>query len=187
MKILKLFVMACVSVMLASCAGLTMVTVPQSNINFLNEDMETERFVEYTLTKSYYFGIGGMSEKAKNTNIIHELMKKADLQPNEALAYISVSKNINHYLFVTDVKYTASGYVVRPVNGEYRDPAYEATTDKAQRQLYNTYKRRINGALSADDLIKIKKDIEKDVSTNTISKELAASLFEKIAYKLSLK
>lgn len=101
---------------LTSCVGLTQVTVPQSNVNIVGRDMETQRHVSYTLKKTYVFGIGGCSKRARNTNIIDELMKKANLQQNEALAYISVSKNVNHYLGLVSVaKFTASGYVVRPV------------------------------------------------------------------------
>lgn len=101
---------------LTSCVGLTQVTVPQSNVNIVGRDMETQRHVSYTLKKTYVFGIGGCSKRARNTNIIDELMKKANLQQNEALAYISVSKNVNNYAgVVTIAKFTASGYVVRPV------------------------------------------------------------------------
>lgn len=110
--ILPLIAMAA---LLSSCAGLTLVTVPESNINYNNTDIETERKVQYTLTKTYVFGIGGMSEAARNTDIIEELMKKANLQTNETLAYISVSRNVNVYAGVVSiVKSTATGYVVRP-------------------------------------------------------------------------
>ena len=93
MKVKSLITLMMIA-LLSSCAGLTQVTVPQSTINFVGQDFETERYVEYTLVKTYILGIGGMSEKARNTNIIDELMKKANLQDNEALAYISVSRNI---------------------------------------------------------------------------------------------
>ena len=81
----KILVFILAVMALASCSGLTQVTVPQSNINFVGKDFETERFVEYALTKSYLLGIGGMSEKARNTNIIRELMRKPNLQTNEAI------------------------------------------------------------------------------------------------------
>ena len=101
---------------MTSCAGMTHVTVPQSNVNFVGKDIETQRHVSYTLKKTYVFGIGGFSAHARNTNIMDELMKKADLQKNEALAYIYVSKNTNTYVgVVTVIKWTATGYVVRPV------------------------------------------------------------------------
>lgn len=115
MKVKNLIMLLSV-VALTSCVGLTKVTVPQSNVNIVGRDMETQRHVSYTLKKTYVFGIGGCSERARNTNIIDELMKKANLQKNEALAYISVSKNVNTYAgVVTIAKFTASGYVVRPV------------------------------------------------------------------------
>lgn len=175
-------IILCIAIvaMLTSCAGLTQVTAPQSTINYIGSDFETERFVEYSLTKTYILGIGGMSEKARNTNIVDELMKKADLQPNETLAYITISKNINSYIFITDVKYTASGYVVRPI-GEYEDPSIILLGTNEQRQLYNSYKRRINHALSAEDVIKIKNDIDKDVASGKINKDMAKPLYENLA------
>ena len=164
-------------VALTSCEGLTQVTVPQSNINFVGKDFETERFVEYTLTKSYVFGIGGMSSKARNTNIIRELMKKAELQKNEALAYITISKKQNTFLgLVTTVDFVASGYVVRPV-GEYPDrkPTYKDTPYKGAFQgkdsvvekyetkggmeLVKELRKKIYGASNDDELYRIKEDI----------------------------
>lgn len=100
---------------LISCAGLTHVTVPQSNVYYWGEDLVIGRKVSYTLTTTYVFGLGGVSQKARNTNIIDELFVKADLKKNESLAYISVSKNTNTYFgVVTIVKQTATGYVVGP-------------------------------------------------------------------------
>ena len=87
----RYFILIVTALCLVSCAGLTHVTVPQSNVNYMGSDIETQRAVKYTLTKTYIFGIGGMSAKARNTNIIDELMRKANLQTNESLAYISVS------------------------------------------------------------------------------------------------
>lgn len=120
----RYFILIVTALCLVSCAGLTHVTVPQSNVNYMGSDIETQRAVKYTLTKTYIFGIGGMSAKARNTNIIDELMRKANLQTNESLAYISVSSNINTFLgLFTTVQYTASGHVVRPVDGEYKEDA----------------------------------------------------------------
>lgn len=113
----KLFIIALAMVALSSCAGLTQVTVPQSNVNFIGKETEIVRKVTYTLPKTYVFGIGGLSKKARNTNIMDELMKRADLGQNEVLAYITFSKNANHYCgIVSKVKFTATGYVIRPVS-----------------------------------------------------------------------
>jgi polyhydroxyalkanoate synthesis regulator phasin len=180
----KLLITMMVVASLSSCAGLTQVTVPQSTINFVGQDFETERYVEYTLVKTYILGIGGMSEKARNTNIIDELMKKANLQDNEALAYISVSRNINTFLFVTDVKFTASGYVVRP-KGDYDEPEILSAGEREQRQLYNAYNRRINHAITGEDLVKIKKEVDKDASDGKITQSQARELNEKIARLLN--
>lgn len=109
-------------IIMTSCAGLTQVTVPCSPVNMGDRDIETERKVSYTLTKTYFLGIGGLSERARNTDIIEQLFRKANLKKNEALAYISVAENINCYLgIIVIAKFTATGYVVRPVGEEYAD------------------------------------------------------------------
>lgn len=177
-----------VIIALSSCAGLTQVTVPQSNINYMGEDIETCRRVEFTLVKTYFMGIGGMSERARNTNIIDELMKKANLQTNESLAYISVSRNINTYLIYTEVKFTASGYVVRPKVVEQDEVAEkqesEYVSPKQMKQLYKSLNRRINYAVTRDDLIKIKEDIDNDTATGKLSSEYSQKLLDKIYNRL---
>lgn len=178
---------------LTSCAGLTQVTVPQSNINYIGEDIETCRRVDFTLVKTYFLGIGGMSERARNTNIIDELMKKANLQTNESLAYISVSKNVNSFLIFTEVKLTASGYVVRPVKEESPELVHDESdymqgseylSTKQMKQLYKSLNRRILYAVTRDDLIKIKEDIDNDVAAGKLSSEYSQKLLDKIYDRL---
>jgi polyhydroxyalkanoate synthesis regulator phasin len=192
-RLIALFVTA---VVLTSCAGLTQVTVPQSNINYMGKDIETCRRVEFTLIKTYFLGIGGMSERARNTNIIDELIKKANLQTNESLAYISVSRNINTYIFITEVKFTASGYVVRPkqeggqevIQEVKEEDTYNLTrkraTPKQMKQLYNSYKRRLYHALTWNDVLKIKEDVDNDRKAGKLSPEQAQKLLDMIYQRL---
>lgn len=118
---MKNVLLLCIAtIILASCAGFTQVTTPASSIVYTGKDLETQRHVKYRLTKTYVFGIGGMSRKARNTNVVDEMIKKAQLQNNETLAYITTSRNINTFLGIfTEVNYEASAYVVRPVEGKY--------------------------------------------------------------------
>ncbi len=110
-------------IVLSSCAGMTQVTVPQSNINIYGKDVVTGPRVTYTLKKTYFFGIGGLSKKARTTNVVDELFKKVDLQRNETLAYITQSKSFNTYLgIVTFVELKASGYVVKVVDDGVKEP-----------------------------------------------------------------
>lgn len=103
-----------ISFMTSSCAGLTYVSLPETTTNYANQDIETTRKVSYTLPKTYVFGIGGLSKKARNTNIMDKLMENAQLQPNEALSYITYSQNTNCYAgIVTKVKISATGYVIK--------------------------------------------------------------------------
>lgn len=135
----KLFLIILTTITLVSCAGLTRVTVPCSPVNAGDRDFSTKRKVEYTLQKTYVLGIGGLSEKARNTNIIDQLMVKANLQENEALAYITASENVNVYLgIVAIVKIRASGYVVQVKNNGQIPP--QPTISKTKNDTVVTIK-----------------------------------------------
>jgi hypothetical protein len=180
----RFFFIIIASLSLASCAGLTHVTVPQSNINYIGEEIETQRPVKYTLTKTYIFGIGGMSARARNTNIIDELMRKANLQTNESLAYISVSRNINTFLgLFTTVRYTATGHVVRPVDGEYSDdpgrqkqPVIKTYQSTGGKKLVRELTRKVGSCTTHDDLSSLKEEVLSYEKSGAISAEDADTL-----------
>ena len=146
------FALLALSLGLSSCSGLTQVTVPQSNINIVGKDIETERKLTYTLKKTYVLGIGGLSVNARNTNIVDELFKKADLQQNESLAYITQAKNINTFLgIITVVKHSASGYIVRPIG--------EGVSEKDNKDIVSSDLKRQSVDMEEID-VTLKKKIE---------------------------
>jgi hypothetical protein len=51
--------------------------------------------------------------------------------------------------------------------------------------LYNAYNRRINHAITGEDLVKIKKEVDKDASDGKITQSQARELNEKIARLLN--
>ena len=107
------FVAAC----LTSCAGFTNLTVPSSPV-VMDGDFVTDRYVECKLCNTYVLGIGGL----RSSNLVGELVKKAKLKKNEALAYVSAVKNVNCFLgVVTVVTHTVSGYVVRHDGSQYME------------------------------------------------------------------
>lgn len=185
----RVFIVALATAILSSCAGFTHVTVPSSSISYVGKDIETERYVEYTLTKSYFFGIGGMSAKARNTNIVKELMRKANLQENEALAYISVSKNVNTFLgIITYVNFKGSGYVVRPVG---QASSVKATSNQEEHNvkdfqttggilLVSELSDRIYYARTGEELLKIKEEIMHHMNSGALSDKSAEKLLKKI-------
>lgn len=98
---------------LSSCAGYMHVTVPQSCITYSGIDFEVGRYVEHSFTKVYIFGLGGL----RHENVIKELMTKANLQTNETLGYINVTKNTTTFFGIfSSVNFVASGYVVKPTD-----------------------------------------------------------------------
>ena len=180
----RIIIYALMLAMLTSCAGLTMVTVPNSNVNYVGQDIETLRSVRYTLEKTYIFGIGGLSAKARNTNIIDELMKNANLGTNESLAYITVSTNINSItaLYIK-VKYTATGYVVGPQDCKATDDAPEAAnrteysskakqvqkvSSKEQKRNASNLYNLANRAKSKAGLETLKEKVEQDYNAGLI-------------------
>lgn len=187
----RILLLAIIAIALTSCAGLTHVTVPQSNVNIVGKDIETVRYVEFKLTKTYVFGIGGLSAKARNTNVIKELFRKANLQDNETLAYISVSQNFNTFIAALFVKtnITASGYVVRP-KGNYDDQLKESPLEQNNKvRTYETtggaaailqIENDIDSAETEKDIIEIEKKIETYVENDMLTKKVADRLMGKV-------
>ena len=113
----RIFLFGIVVACLTSCAGFTHVTVPSSPV-VVDGDFVTDRYVECKLCNTYVLGIGGL----RSSNLVGELVKKANLRKNEALAYVSAVKNVNCFLgVVTVVTHTVSGYVVRPDRAHYTE------------------------------------------------------------------
>lgn len=187
----RIFVLALCALALVSCAGFTHVTAPQSTINIIGKDVQTERYVEYKLTKTYILGIGGMSAKARNTNIIQKLMQKANLQENEALAYISVSKNVNHFLGIyARVNFTASGYVVRPTGSK---PSGMHISDLDEKKTYETtggyllvrdLEEKVYYAQTGEELLKVREEVVKHMEDGAITKKSGNKLLNKIDKQL---
>lgn len=187
----KILVFILAVMALVSCAGFTHVTVPQSTINIIGKDVETERYVEYKLTKTYILGIGGMSAKARNTNIIQELMQKAHLKENETLAYISVSKNVNHFLGIyARVNFTASGYVVRPSGERLTETPADNLEDKRSYETAGGYllvrdlQDKIYYAQTGEELLKIREEVVEHMAHGTLAAKSGTKLLNKIDKQL---
>ena len=190
----RILLLVAVTMLLSSCVGFTFVTVPQSNINFVGKDFETQRHVQYTLTKTYIFGIGGMTARARNTNVVKELMKKANLQKNEALAYITISKNPNTFLgIITTVDIVASGYVVRPV-GEYDSTDVVDTEindnvlkqgNKDNAKIVTKLRDKILLFREREELIALRKEVEQYHKNNELSDKTACRLLDRIDSKIA--
>ena len=113
----RLVLLGLVAACLTSCAGFTNLTVPSSPV-VVDGDFVTDRYVECKLCNTYVLGIGGL----RSSNLVGELVKKANLRKNEALAYVSAVKNVNCFLgVVTVVTHTVSGYIVRLDRAHYTE------------------------------------------------------------------
>lgn len=190
----KSLILALIVATFTSCAGLTNVIVP--NTNFSSDNMEVRRNVKFVLTKTYVLGIGGLSAKARNADIIQELKNAANLQPSEVLAYIHVSRNINAYLgLVIRVHYTASAMVMGPEGVEYEkeDVIINTNTDKSSDkykqdgQLGGKISRRIAFARSKEDIELIIEEIKEYVKNGNISKERGDRLIKTAQDEISMR
>ena len=126
----RFFLFGLVLICLTSCAGFTHVTVPSSPVVITEGDVVTDRYVECKLHNTYIFGLGGI----RSSNLVGELVQKANLGKNEALAYVSAVKNVNCFLgIITVVTHTVSGYVVRPegVSGQSYSGVSGLTAEEA--------------------------------------------------------
>lgn len=97
------------------CAGIhNLQTTPSVSLNQGNFRMI--RPVQAEEKAVYVFGIGGMSKDAKQGNAMDKLFKQANLEQNQAIAFINTRKNTHLYFplgaIVTTVTTVASGWVV---------------------------------------------------------------------------
>lgn len=107
----KFFLMAISAIILASCAGLTQITTPQS-VALNDNNFKFVKNVSAETQATYVFGIGGMSEQA-NADVYAKLQKKANLQPNQALADVRIKTTRKCYLGIIVTRtLTASATVV---------------------------------------------------------------------------
>lgn len=196
----RFFTLIIVALTISSCAGLTYVTVPQSNINIIDKDIETGQKLTYTLQKTYILGIGGLSRRARNTNVVDELFKQANLRKNESLAYITKSKNVNSYLgILTIVKHTATGYIVRAVERgshievdttvSYRNEAAEKVTYNDQAAVVKKESEREKAEKAEQNKQELKnrnKEIEETVNREYKRLEQCKTIAEVYAFRTSI-
>ena len=106
--------MLCVS----SCAGIQHLAVTNS-VNLESGNFRILRTVKGEANATYVFGIGGMSESARETNAMEEMRKNAKLGPNQAIAYVSLHESKSCILGIVIHKCTTvTGTVVEFIDGE---------------------------------------------------------------------
>ena len=107
----KFFLFAIATILLASCAGLTHISTPQT-VALDKANFKFVKNVSAETKATYFLGIGGMSEQA-NADVYGYLQKKANLQPNQALADVRIKTTKKCYLGIVVIRtLTASATVV---------------------------------------------------------------------------
>ena len=119
----KLFLMFISAILLASCAGITHITTPQT-VALNNNNFRFVKHVSAETKATYVLCIGGMSESA-NEDVIEKLIQEAKLRPNQALADIRVKTTNKHILgfFIIFRTLTASATVVEFGEATYQTSA----------------------------------------------------------------
>ena len=161
---IRLLLLGLVTVCLTSCAGYTNVTVPSSPVVMKDGDYVTDRYVECCLQNTYVLGLGGY----RTSNLVGELVKKANLKKNESLAYISAVKNVNCFLgLVTVVTHKVSGYVVRPESSTFQRSQGTCGLTAEEAAMTNM----INSAKYESDFAEIRSNVAKQYKAGKITAE----------------
>ncbi len=95
----------------ASCVGLNL--SPRVNYPIITNDvMSNNNYrvigeVSGECSQRYIFGIGGMSDKSKESNAIREMYKNANLKPGQAIININVTYTQQIYFLAIVIKVTS--------------------------------------------------------------------------------
>lgn len=74
---------------------------------------------EGSVTASYVFGIGGLSQKALKGNAIAEMYKNANLTGSQAIINVTFKERVSSYVLVySQIEYTATGTIIEFVDAE---------------------------------------------------------------------
>lgn len=115
-SLLKLFVAVAAVFMLTGCGISTQLTsntnLIQTEVVLSQNNFNVVKNVSASAAETYFFGIGGLSKKALQSNAIAELTKKANLTGSQALINVTVKYNAKMILCYTKITAYAEGTVI---------------------------------------------------------------------------
>ena len=109
--------MAAAAVLLLASCGISQNLTSNANLNQTNVVLSQKNFhvvktVQASVSATYIFGLGGISQKALKNNAVAELTKKANLKGSQALVNITVKNTAKMFLFIGKVTYYAEATVI---------------------------------------------------------------------------
>lgn len=119
MKAIKFLLVAMVAIIFASCGPINGVNkspinnnVPEINLILkeANYQIVGEATGEWSAT--YVFGIGGLSEKALETNALSEMYKNAQLTGTQQIINVTTTISKQQILVYTKKRVIAHGYII---------------------------------------------------------------------------
>ena len=116
-KLLSKVVMAVAAVTLFASCGInanltTNRNQTQTNVVLGQKNFHVVKTVEAEVTATYWFGIGGLSKKALQSNAMAELTKAANLTGSQALINVNVHVSATDIVVYNKLTYHATGTVV---------------------------------------------------------------------------
>ncbi len=132
--------------MLVGCAGFHELQTTQT-VSINQGNFRMIRPVQAEESSVYIFGIGGLGWNAQTVNAVDKLIYETNLEPNEAIAYISTRKNTAFYVggIVTRVNTVASGWVVAFADADGNLPEAPSKMEQPFVQSKNMFKLIDNG------------------------------------------
>ena len=116
-KILSKVAMAVAAVLLLAGCGMTANLAEnsiqnQTNVVLSQKNYHVVKTVETEVSATYVFGIGGLSKKALQNNVIAELTKEAGLTGSQALINVTVHDSGKMFFVYNKLTYHAEATVI---------------------------------------------------------------------------
>lgn len=112
----KVIIAIAAVLLLVSCGASQNLTyntnVNQTSVVLSQKNFHVVKTVQASVSATYIFGLGGISQKALKNNAVAELTKKARLTGSQALVNITVKNTAKMFLFIGNVTYYAEATVI---------------------------------------------------------------------------
>ena len=123
--------MATVASLLLTGCGMPMfnalnATGTQTHVNLSDSNFRIVKSIEGSSSATYVLGIGGLSQQSQQQNAVGNMLKNANLKPNQTITNVYIKTHVSTFLgLIVRVTYSATGQVVEFVGDSQTQPVVE--------------------------------------------------------------
>ena len=139
--------MATVASLLLTGCGMPMfnalnATGTQTHVNLSDGNFRIVKSIEGSSSATYVLGIGGLSQQSQQQNAVGNMLKNANLKPNQTITNVYVKTHVSTFLgLIVRVTYSATGQVVEFVGDSQTQPVVETNLNTATSEGNIAYTR----------------------------------------------